>query len=326
MFPSSPLLCLLAAVIGTVPPPSVSAWTTPRRPSSARRNTSSSSSSELNLAPQQLGSFETLDLAPDVIAQRVVRLESYLSSSSSSSSFDHHHDQEDNQNNNNNLPRVPYQQGWDRQQELWQAHADRIMAAGSGNTESSAFGTTTAGGDAILILQHEPIYTLGTASDETLITGNDDGAIPVQRINRGGEVTYHGPGQLTVYPVLDLRQYRQDIHWYMRALEQVVILALQRVGVPDAQRDEETTGVWVQNHKVAAVGVHARKWITQHGLAINVTPQSLEPFTQIVPCGLHGRNVGSVQQFCDHEVTMKDMAEAVVAAFEEVFEISLQEA
>ena len=174
-------------------------------------------------------------------------------------------------------------------------------------------------------MEHAPIYTLGTASDASLIHGNVDGCIPIQRINRGGEVTYHGPGQLTVYPVLDLRGYKTDMHWYMRALEEVIIRACQIAGIPDeATRDDDTTGVWIQNHKVAAVGVHARQWITQHGLAINVTPDSLAPFQEIVPCGLHGREVGCLQQFQSPDaepLTVEQMAEAVTEAMEEVFSI-----
>ena len=290
------VLLLLAAVL-----PICRAWTP--TPDHRLRPKVRTSITNLNLAPQQLGFFEALDFDREKTLERVVRLESYLSSSHF----------------------VPYDEGWQRQKDLWQAHADRLQNKNDNGSpsSSSSFGTND-GCDTIIMLQHEPVFTLGTASDESFIHGNTDASIPVQRINRGGEVTYHGPGQLTVYPVLDLRNYRQDIHWYIRALEEVVIRALAEVGVPDATRDDETTGVWVQNHKVAAVGVHARKWITQHGLAINVTPESLKPFTEIVPCGLHGRSVGCVQQFSSNTVSVDDMAEAVSVALEEVFCIELQ--
>ena len=174
-----------------------------------------------------------------------------------------------------------------------------------------------------MLVQHKPIYTLGTASDASFI--HDTATAPIQRINRGGEVTYHGPGQLTVYPVIDLRAYRQDVHWYMRALEEVVVRALRHVGIPHATRDDDTTGVWVDNHKVAAVGVHARRWITQHGLAINVTPESLQAFEHIVPCGLEGRQVGCVQQFITDNriISVQEMADAVQLALEEVFCVQL---
>eukprot|EP00977_Amphora_coffeiformis_P018363 scaffold6420_cov168-Amphora_coffeaeformis.AAC.41 len=246
----------------------------------------------LELAPQQLGIFETLDVKEEDRVTRTVRLETYTT------------------------PCLPYQVGWDRQQALWQGHSERLSRQQQSWTQSQFDGF-----DTLLIVQHEPIYTLGTASDESFI--RDSATVPVQRINRGGEVTYHGPGQLTVYPVLDLRGYNQDIHWYMRALEQVVLQALESVGIPNATRDENTTGVWVNNHKVAAVGVHARKWITQHGLAINVTPKSLEAFAHIVPCGLEGRKVGCVQQFVKHDVSIDQIAVAVQNSMEDVFGITL---
>lgn len=187
--------------------------------------------------------------------------------------------------------------------------------------------------DTILFVQHEPVYTLGGGSDASLILNNNDNdEIPIVRMNRGGEVTYHGPGMLVVYPVLDLRNYRKDIHWYMRALEEAVLLALQDVGIQGAMRDEETTGVWIRDgkdndlYKVAAIGIHCRQWITQHGLAINVEHHPCNrAFEGIVPCGLHGRKVGCVNQFLDekHAITLEQMASSMVAALEEVFRIKL---
>jgi lipoyl(octanoyl) transferase len=202
------------------------------------------------------------------------------------------------------------------------------------------------GRDTILFVQHEPVYTLGSGSDESFILNNansNTNEIPIVRMNRGGEVTYHGPGMLVVYPVLDLRNYRQDIHWYMRALEEAVLLALQDVGIQSAVRDEETTGVWIRDdttttsngkddkdnnmYKVAAIGVNCRQWITQHGLAINVEriPSLERAFEGIIPCGLHGRKVGCVNQFLDekHAITVEEMAKSMVAALEEVFRIKL---
>ena len=146
--------------------------------------------------------------------------------------------------------------------------------------------------------------------------------IPVKRINRGGEITYHGTGQLTVYPVLDLRSYSQDIHWYVRALEEAVILAFADCGIT-ASRDKDTTGVWVNDFKVAAVGVNCKKWITQHGVAINVLEDSLLGFEGIIPCGLKDRKVGYVNQFIDDPVSLADFADIMNRALEQVFEISI---
>lgn len=196
------------------------------------------------------------------------------------------------------------------------------------------------------MLEHTPVYTLGTASKVEYILDHSSSSsshndnnnnnynnhnIPVHRIRRGGEVTYHGPGQLTVYPILDLRNYRTDIHWYMRALEQVLLVALHSapLNLYDATRDADTTGVWMQGHKVAAVGVHARRWITQHGLAINVEHESLAGFQHIVPCGIEGRPVGCVNQFLEQQgkppITVADMAVLVKQAFEQVFAVKLVE-
>ena len=288
----------------------------------------------LYLAPQQLGTFETLDISDEEASRRIVRLEPYVASSQQ-----HSHRQQQHQQPRDPIL-IPYEQGWQRQQELWQRHAtssnhkyksdDEEEEEEDGRSHAQASITNPCLNDVLLMLQHEAVYTLGTASDESFIlninNNSNTNSIPIQRINRGGEVTYHGPGQLTVYPVLDLRHYRQDIHWYVRALEQVVILALQSLGIPDAVRDDETTGVWVQQHKVAAVGVHARRWITQHGLAINVTPESLHAFEGIVPCGLHGRKVGCVQQFLPNtkQVTVEEVASAVAVAFQKIFCVQLE--
>ena len=125
---------------------------------------------------------------------------------------------------------------------------------------------------------------------------SDDVRIEVEVVQteRGGDVTYHGPGQLVAYPVLDLRRRRTDLHWYLRQLEQVVIDVLQRLGLK-GERIEGLTGVWLDQQKVAAIGVGCRRWITQHGLALNVTCD-LEGFESVVPCGLKGRAVG---RLCD---------------------------
>ena len=198
--------------------------------------------------------------------------------------------------------------------------------------------------DTIIILQHHPVYTLGTGSDEKFVkslSSSDNGTknsnensyptVPVIRINRGGEVTYHGPGQLTVYPVLDLRSYRQDIHWYMRALEEAIILAISKCStgtkILRAEREDGVTGVWIDNHKVAAIGIKCRRWITQHGLAVNVEESSLSNFEGIVPCGLEGRKVGCLNQFLleqgDDPITVGDFAVFMKEALEEIFRIEL---
>jgi len=129
-----------------------------------------------------------------------------------------------------------------------------------------------------------------------------------------------------VYPVLDLRHYRQDIHWYMRALEESILLALQACGI-EAERQEDTTGIWIDNHKVAALGVKCRRWITMHGFAVNVETTSLDNFEGIVPCGLEGRKVGCINQFLpagQDPLTVAEFSRYLKVALEKVFQIEMQ--
>ena len=148
--------------------------------------------------------------------------------------------------------------------------------------------------DEAILLQHSPVYTLGAGStlDHVLFDAAAAGAAPLVRTERGGEVTWHGPGQLVLYPILNLRYHRADLHWYMRALEEVVIRALARLGL-EGERSAGLTGVWVGGAKVAAIGIRAKRWCTYHGVALNVA-NDLAPFDRIVPCGLAGRAVTSV--------------------------------
>lgn len=273
------------------------------------------------IAPQQLGTFETLETSiVEPTAQRRVVLHDWTTTAG-----------------RDDVTTVLFETAWDVQKKLLQGHTERLLQQqlkgdgilassflGAGDNEDANRMTTTSriGVDTVIFLEHRPIYTLGTGSDEAFVKNSN--VIPVIRMDRGGEVTYHGPGQLTVYPVLDLRHYKQDIHWYVRALEEVVIVALAECGV-EAAREPNVTGVWVDNHKVAAVGVKCKKWITQHGLAINVTPDSLANFDGIVPCGLQGRQVGCVNQFlpADQNVTVQQMSSYVKSALEDVFRIQL---
>jgi lipoyl(octanoyl) transferase len=148
-----------------------------------------------------------------------------------------------------------------------------------------------SGPEAVLLLEHEPCYTLGRgASTNHLHFDPADPPLPLFRIDRGGEVTHHAPGQLVLYPVLDLERHGADLHHYMRTLEQVVIDLLADLGLA-GERRAGLTGVWLEEHKVAAIGVGARRWISQHGLALNVDCD-LTGFAAIVPCGLQQRPVG----------------------------------
>jgi len=145
--------------------------------------------------------------------------------------------------------------------------------------------------EALVLLQHQPCYTLGRgASLEHLHFDPAAPPLPLHRIDRGGEVTHHAPGQLVLYPVLDLRRRGSDLHLYLRSLEQVVIGLLAELGLR-GERVAGRTGVWLDGRKVAAIGVGARRWISQHGLALNVE-MPLDGFGAITPCGLKGLPVG----------------------------------
>jgi lipoate-protein ligase B len=148
------------------------------------------------------------------------------------------------------------------------------------------------GADALLLLEHPPVYTLGRGGDPRWLGEAAEGGVPVVRAHRGGQVTFHGPGQLVGYPILDLRRHRQDVRWYLRSLEEVLVAALRDLGVTAARRPG-LTGVWVGERKIASIGVAIRRWITWHGFALNVGPD-LSGFARIVPCGIQGVEMTSV--------------------------------
>ena len=149
---------------------------------------------------------------------------------------------------------------------------------------------------AIWLLQHPTCYTLGRGSSEAnLCFPPDKPPSNLYRINRGGEVTHHLPGQIVVYLVMDLRRYKSDLCWYLRQLEQVVIDVLSELGL-FGERIQGLTGVWLDGYKVSSIGIGCRRWITQHGLALNVDCD-LKGFDQIVPCGLRGTRVGRLDSW-----------------------------
>lgn len=159
--------------------------------------------------------------------------------------------------------------------------------------ESLAGRRLMGGPDVLLLLEHPPVYTLGRGADDRHLGGAAGGPVPIHRVGRGGEVTFHGPGQLIGYPVLGLREHRPDVHWYLRNLEEVLITALADVGV-GAGRVAGRTGVWVDGcRKIASIGVGVRRWVTRHGFALNVGTD-LDGFAPITPCGLDGVTMTSV--------------------------------
>lgn len=163
--------------------------------------------------------------------------------------------------------------------------------------------------DQLLLLEHEPVYTIGRTPDRSSLLGSTHLPHPVFSINRGGQATYHGPGQLMGYPIIDLRRCGQDLHKYLRWLEQLLIdlLALYDIA---AQRRESLTGVWVENRKIASIGVGVRHWITMHGFALNVCGD-LSPFDHIVPCGINNVAITSMEKETNKSFTVASVARTV---------------
>lgn len=175
--------------------------------------------------------------------------------------------------------------------------------------------------DVLILLEHPPVYTLGQgASLEFLKFDPDQAGYDVVRVERGGEVTHHAPGQLVGYPILNLTRHRQDLHWYLRQLEEVLIRVLVTYGLP-GERLPGLTGVWVEGRKVGAIGIKVSRWITMHGFSLNVNPD-LSGFAQIVPCGIADRPVGSLAEWIPG-IQLADVREQVAIAFEHVFEMRL---
>jgi lipoyl(octanoyl) transferase len=160
--------------------------------------------------------------------------------------------------------------------------------------------------DTILLLEHDPVYTIGRTPDHTSLRGRSHLPHPFFQINRGGQATYHGPGQLMGYPVIDLCNYGQDLHKYLRWIEGLLINFLAQFGIK-AQRREGLTGVWVEQRKIASIGVGVRHWITMHGFALNVCGD-LSPFDQITPCGISNLAMTSIEKETGKDVTVSTAA------------------
>ena len=199
---------------------------------------------------------------------------------------------------------VPYLEAWNYQRSLV---AERIN-----NPQLK---------DILLLLEHPPVYTLGKgATLDFLKFDPQNSDREIHRLERGGEVTYHCPQQLVGYPILNLRHYQQDLHWYLRQLEEVIIRAVGVYGL-EAYRISGLTGVWLEGRKIAAMGIKVSRWITMHGFALNVCPD-LSGFKHIVPCGIEDKPVGSLAQFIP-EITVEQVRIEIAKAFSQVFQVEL---
>ena len=180
--------------------------------------------------------------------------------------------------------------------------------------------------DTLLLLEHPHVYTLGRSAkrEHLLVSDEQLRALGAQvfETERGGDITYHGPGQLVGYPIFDLTKHRRDIAWFMRSLEEVFIGVARDFGV-EAGRLAGAPGVWVGNDKLVAMGVHVSRWVTSHGFAFNVSTD-LRRFDWIVPCGLHGKGVTSLEKLLGTPVPMKAAVGRVVEHFGRVFAFDME--
>ena len=171
--------------------------------------------------------------------------------------------------------------------------------------------------DTLILVEHDPVYTLGKNADKDHLLQNRDESVDVFNIERGGDITFHGPGQLVGYPILDLSNYKKSVSWYMRTLEQVLIDTLIEFKII-AQRNDGLTGVWVGDEKIAALGVRISRWVTMHGFALNVNPD-LSFYDGIIPCGIFDHGVTSMEQLLGKTQNNDNVKNVVIKKFNKYF-------
>ncbi len=220
------------------------------------------------------------------------------------------------------LNQIDYKEAWDFQEKLFKKAVDLKIAKRKGETEEIPE-------HHLLFCEHPHVYTLGkSGSEQNLLISEallKQKEAKYYKINRGGDITYHGPGQLVAYPILDLDQIFTDIHKYMRYLEEAVILTLQEFGI-QAGRVEGMTGVWIDGgtsneRKICAMGVKSSRWVTMHGLALNVNPD-LTYFNNIVPCGIADKSVTSISKELNKPIDINDVKPILKENIATVFDFS----
>ena len=178
--------------------------------------------------------------------------------------------------------------------------------------------------DLLLLVEHPPVVTLGRSSKDAHLLASPAmlaaRGVALHEGERGGDVTFHGPGQLVGYPIIDLTRHRKDLHWYLRQVEEALIRALATFGIA-GDRNPGFTGVWTQGRKIASIGVHARDWVTWHGFALNVSTD-LGYFDLMVPCGIQAVTMTSMERELGHSVDMRDVENATSEAFGDVFSLA----
>ena len=171
--------------------------------------------------------------------------------------------------------------------------------------------------DTLILVEHEPVYTLGKNANKNHLLQSRDRSVNVFDIERGGDITFHGPGQLVGYPIIDLSYYRRSVSWYMRRLEQLAIDVLKDFGI-SASRIKGLTGVWVGEEKIAAQGVRISRWVTMHGFSLNVNPD-LSFYDGIIPCGIFDHGITSMEELLGSAQDMDDVKAMVVEKFNNLF-------
>jgi lipoyl(octanoyl) transferase len=221
------------------------------------------------------------------------------------------------------LVHIDYKQAWDYQEKLF----DQIVAIKRQNRREE---TNLETQSYLLFCEHPHVYTLGKSGDEKNLLVNEEylksrGAT-FHKINRGGDITYHGPGQIVGYPILDLENFFTDIHKYLRFLEEAVILTLADYGIESGRSDGET-GVWLESgtdnaRKICALGVRSSRWVTMHGFAFNVNPD-LDYFGNIIPCGIVDKSVTSMEQELGKKVDIQEVRDKLKVHLATIFEMTL---
>lgn len=230
------------------------------------------------------------------------------------------------------LGRIEYKTAWDYQEALLQENLaikkrnrDRELGTDHSTPEST--------NNYFLLCEHPPVFTLGkSGAMENLLVNNtylQEKGISFFKTNRGGDITFHGPGQIVGYPILDLELLKPDIVLYMRNLEEVIIKTLAEYGI-QGERSEGETGVWIDTaiphkaRKICAMGVRTSRWVTMHGFALNVNTD-LSYFELIIPCGIHNKQVTSMQKELGYEVPIQDVEEKIVRHASNIFNIEISE-
>lgn len=216
---------------------------------------------------------------------------------------------------------VPYQPVWGLQTAIQQ----RLIRQKKARRGQPPAEYAESSNDVLLFVEHPHVYTLGKSGDSNHLlkgmAGLDDIEAEYIEIDRGGDITYHGPGQIVGYPILDLDRHFTDIHKYLRLLEEVMIRTCAEFGI-EAGRIEGLTGVWVENKKVCAMGIRCSRWVTMHGFALNVNTD-LSYFHHIVPCGITDKEVTSLEEILGRKVKEEEVKHYLVNHFQNVFEVSI---